>query len=86
MLPKKELQALANTLKATPEFNRMVKQRRLIMQDAKLSRAMLTFEREHAKIMRYDFPEDKMAIHIKNLFNDNKIFLETDEVKSYNFV
>lgn len=83
MLPKKELQELANTLKATPEFNEMIKQRRLIIQNPRLGRVMMNFEREHARIMHHDFPEDQVASHLKNLFNQNKAFLETAEVKAY---
>lgn len=83
MLPKKELQDLADALKATAEFSEMVKQRRLILRNPRLGRAMMNFEREHARLMRHDFPEDQVASHMKNLFNENKAFLETVEVKAY---
>jgi hypothetical protein len=83
MLPKKELMALASALKATPEYNEMMKQRRLIMQNQRLSRVMMNFEREHARIMHHDFPEDQVAAHMKSLFDDNKVFLETNEIKVY---
>jgi cell fate (sporulation/competence/biofilm development) regulator YlbF (YheA/YmcA/DUF963 family) len=83
MLPKKELQDLANALRSTPEFSEMISQRRLIMRNPRLSRAMMTFEREHARIMHHDFPEEQVASHLKNLFAENKVFLETAEVKAY---
>lgn len=83
MLPKKELQELADALKATPEFSEMVKQRRFILRNPRLGRAMMNFEREHARIMRHDFPEDQVSSHLKNLFNENKAFLEAGEVKAY---
>lgn len=83
MLPKTELMALASALKATPEYNEMIKQRRLIMQNQRLSRVMVNFEREHARIMRHDFPENQVASHMKSLYDDNKVFLETNEVKLY---
>ncbi len=83
MLPKKELQDLANALKATQEFNEMVNQRRLIMKNPRLGRVMINFEREHARIMHHDFPEDQVSSHLKKLFNDNKAFLEAGEVKAY---
>ncbi len=83
MLPKNELMALANALKATPEYTEMMKQRRLIMQNPRLSRVMMNFEREHARIMHHDFPEDQVVPRMKSLFDDNKVFLETAEVKIY---
>ncbi len=83
MLPRKELQDLANALKATKEFNDMMTQRSLIMRSPKLSRAMMNFERENARMMRHDFPEDQVALHLKNLISENKAFLETIEVKTY---
>lgn len=83
MLPKKELQDLANALKATLEFNEVVKQRRLIIKNPRLGRAMMNFEKEHARIMHHDFPEDQVNSHLKNLFHENKAFLEASEVKAY---
>ncbi len=83
MLPKTELIALANALKATPEYNEMMKQRRLIMQNQRLSRVMINFEREHARIMRHDFPENQVASYMKSLYEDNKAFLEITEIKLY---
>lgn len=83
MLPKNELQMLANALKASAEYNEIMKQRKLIMQNQRLSRSLMSFEREHARIMRHDFPEDQVAPHLKSLFSVNKVFLETVEVKAY---
>jgi hypothetical protein len=83
MLPKIELQALANALRATQEFNEMINQRRLIMRNPRLGRTLMNFEREHARIMHHDFPEDQVASHLKALFNENKAFLESAEVKAY---
>ncbi len=83
MLPKTELMALASALKATPEYVEMMKQRRLIMQNQRLSRMMINFEREHARIMHHDYPENLVATRMKSLFDENKVFLETAEVKLY---
>lgn len=83
MLPKTELMALAGALKATPEYIEMMKQRRLIMQNQRMSRIMMSFEREHARIMHRDFPENQVATRMKSLFDENKTFLETSEVKLY---
>lgn len=83
MLPKKELMALAGALKATPEYGDMIRQRRLIMQNPRMGRMVLMFEREHARIMRHDFPEEQAAPQLRSLYNDNKGFLEAAEIKAY---
>ncbi len=45
MIAKKQLQELANVLKATPEYTEMVRQRRKIMSNQALNRLMQSFEK-----------------------------------------
>lgn len=83
MLPKNELTALASALKATSEYNEVIKQRRSIMKNSRLGRILMNFEREHARIINHDFSEAQVAPNLKNLFSENKAFLETTEIKAY---
>ncbi len=82
MLPKKELQELANALKASSEYTDTIRLRRRIM-ESQMGRTMQTFEREHTRILNLGLPEKEAAERLKKLYADYGTFLEQPAVKEY---
>jgi hypothetical protein len=82
MLPKKELQALAGALKASPEYSDTTRQRRRIM-ESPLGRIMQNFEREHTRVLNLGLPENEAAQRLKKLYEGYGAFLEQPAVKEY---
>ncbi len=83
MIAKKQLQELANVLKATPEYTEMVRQRRKIMSNQALNRLMQSFEKEHRRLLNLDLSEKDTAAQLEKLYTDNKRFLENEDIRRY---
>ena len=83
MLPKKELQELAHALKTTPEYTEMVRRRRRIMGNPRLSRVMMYFEREHARVLHIELSESEYAARLKKLYANYKGFFALEDVRQY---
>jgi hypothetical protein len=81
MMPQKELQELANALKTTEEYERMIASRRNVMK--KYQQIMTAFEREHAQLYRQKLPEAEMIARLKSLFDKYKDFLGNEDVHKF---
>lgn len=82
MLPKKQLQELANALKASPEYTDTMRLRRRIMESA-MGRTMQSFEHEHTRVLNLGLPEKDAAERLKKLYTDYGAFLDQPAVKEY---
>lgn len=83
MLPKKELQSLADAIKSLPEYTQMIQSRKRIMSAPHLSRIMQLFEREHTYILNLDIPQADIDTKLKKLYNDSRDFLDKPEISEY---
>jgi hypothetical protein len=83
VLLKKELQGLAQALKATPEYVGMADQRRKLMRDPALGRQMMSFEKEHTRLLNMDLREEEASSRLDKLYAEYKGFLEHQDVKIY---
>jgi hypothetical protein len=81
MIPQKELQELANALKKTPEYDRMMAGRRSVT--AQYRQTLPAFEREHAQLYRQKLPEAEMISRLKALYAKYRDFLEKQEMREY---
>ncbi len=81
MMPQKELQELADALKKTPEYERMMASRRSVMNQYR--QLMSAFEREHAQLYRQKLPEAEMISRLKALYAKHRNFLEKQEVREF---
>lgn len=83
MLAKKELQELAHVLKTAPEYTEMVRQRRKIMGNPRLSRQMLNFEREHTRLINLNLTVEEVNTRLEKLHEVYKDFFEQQDIKEY---
>lgn len=83
MLPKKELQLLAEAIKTQPEYTKMIQCRKKIISAPNIGRMMQIFEREHAHIINLDISQDEIDTRIKKLYSDYKDFLGRPEISEY---
>jgi cell fate (sporulation/competence/biofilm development) regulator YlbF (YheA/YmcA/DUF963 family) len=83
MVLRKELQELAQALKATQEYADMAGQRRKIMRDPSLGRQMQSFEREHTRILNLELGEQEVVTRLEKLYAQYKGFLEHQDVRTY---
>jgi hypothetical protein len=83
MVLRKELQELAQALKATQEYAEMANQRRKIMSSQALGRQMQSFEREHTRILNLEISEQEAVGKLDKLYAQYKSFLDHQEVGIY---
>lgn len=83
MLLRHELQQLAAALKSTQEYTKMVALRKKIMADPSMGRLMMTFEKEHMRVLNLDLPEAETAARLQKLYADYASFLEKQDVRDY---
>ena len=83
MLPKKELQALASAIRATPEYAQVISLRRKLLGNPQLGVHMQNFEREHTRILSAGVPEEEISSRLKKLYADHQSFLDHEEVRNY---
>lgn len=83
MVLKKELQELAQALKATREYAEMTSLRKKISGSPALGRQMMGFEREHARLLGLQLSEQEAAQRLDKLYADYKGFLAHQDVKAY---
>lgn len=83
MIPKPQLHELAKALRATPEYTQMAQLRAQLLSDPQLGRQMQAFEREHAQLLALDLPEEQINKRLKTLYETNKAFLDTPQIKQY---
>ncbi len=81
MVPNKELQELANALKHTSEYEKMMTLRRNVTN--KYRQQMMGFEREHSRLYRQNLPEADMVARLKELYMQYKDFLEKEDVRGF---
>ncbi|MFZ5974787.1 MAG: YlbF family regulator [Bacillota bacterium] len=83
MIPAQELKALAYALMQTPEYTQMLRERKKVMENAKLGRQMLSFEKEHAQLINLNFPATDMSARFKKLYQNYKEFLDDKDVQAF---
>lgn len=83
MVPKRELQALANALKATHEYTQMARLRTQILSDPHLGTKMQNFEHEHARLIGLNLPDEQINARLKTLYDNNKAFLDMPQIKQF---
>lgn len=83
MVLKKELQELAQALKATQEYAEMAALRKKIMGNPALGRQMMSFEREHSRLLGLELSEQEAAQRLDKLYAEYKGFLGHQDVKAY---
>ncbi len=83
MMPNKELQELAQALKRSSEYTEMMQLRRQIMENPRLGRPMMMFEREHTRLYNLGLQQVDIEPRLKKLYTDYQTLLAEAEVKRF---